>query len=157
MQKQHLVGTLLMSQSCSQCIWFYEFLDKGRFSLLLHHLESGCGKGKREALVWAGTTPTEAIPNDRRTLIPWRRAGVVSGSCSCSSTGARLQPQVAGRRRPTATWARAADSAPPPPFHRSDWTRYPSGVQDGGRGRGSWPSKTAIGEEQAFGAERRPR
>lgn len=47
MQKQHLVGTLLMSQSCSRCIWFYEFLDKGRFSLLLHQIESGCGKGGR--------------------------------------------------------------------------------------------------------------
>ena len=118
--------------------------------------ESACGKGKREALVWAGPTPTEAIPNDRRTLIPWRRAGVVSGSCSCSSTGARLRPQVAGRRRPTATWARAADSAPPPRFHRSDWVPYPAGVQDGGRGRGSWPSGAAIGEARAFGPERRP-
>lgn len=46
------------------------------------------GEGAGEALVWAGMTPTEAVPTDRRTLIPWRLAGVASGSRSCSSTGA---------------------------------------------------------------------
>ena len=92
-------------------------------------------------------------PLTRTVIFPQSSVGKES---ACSSTGARLRPQVAGRRRPTATWARAADPTPPPRFHHSDWAPYPSGVQDGGRGRGSWPSKAAIGEAQAFGAERRP-
>lgn len=62
---------------------------------------------------WSGTTPTKAVPNDRRTLIPWRRAGVVSGSCSRSLRGARLGLQMARRHKPVATSVRAADSAPP--------------------------------------------
>ena len=58
--KQHLVGTLLMSQSCSQCIWFYEFLDKGRFSLLLHQIGSACGKGGRRP--WVRGKASIALP-----------------------------------------------------------------------------------------------
>lgn len=106
------------------------------------------GDGAGEALVWAGTTPTEAVPTDRRTLIPWRLAGVASGSCSCSATGAAAQ--VAGRpagghvgrrcgRGPTLLPSRSAigpHTAPDPRWRR---------------GRGSRPSQAAIGEAQTPG------
>lgn len=112
------------------------------------------GKGEGWALVWTGTTPTEAVQTDRRSLIPWRRAGVVSGSCSCSSTGAGLRPQVAGRPRPGGhVSASCGPGATLTHVPLRDWALYLPGIQDGGGGRDSGPTEAAIGETQALRAD----
>lgn len=104
-------------------------------------------KGKVEALVWTGTTPTEAVPTDRRTLIPWRRAGVVSGSCSCNSTGARLRAAGGGKAQAGNHVVVSLDFGPTlTGFPLSDWAPCPSVIQNGGEGRGCGPIRAAIGE-----------
>lgn len=82
--------------------------------------------------VWAGTTPTEAVPTGRRTLIPWRLAGVVSGSCSCSATGAAGAGGGKAGGRPRGQSLRPPPH--PPPLPVSDWTPHCPGIQDGGGG-----------------------
>lgn len=39
------IGTPLTSQCCFHCVWFYDFLDKWGFSLLLHQIVGASGKG----------------------------------------------------------------------------------------------------------------
>lgn len=59
----------------------------------------------------------------------------MSGSCSCSSTGAGLRPQVAGRPRPGGHVSVSGGlGATLTHFPLGDWAPYLSGIQDGGGG-----------------------